>query len=354
MYFCQDCGGANAAQADSCRICGKALIRERDGAPCLRCGGATAEGANFCSVCGATAIATKPAAASTGNRSAEGDDTVVSVGQVDAPGDGVNLGDGLELPEWLKRAAAEQPFDATASRQMAVNANPYGPLGGSTATLDVGRSDGDASGPPADFVLGAQAPLSIPAEEIDALVARETSANHGDKEPNDLKTAARGSSSDSADTSTFISENDLPDWIRQLAAADEARKLEEARLADAALAAQQAASDADPRQRKPLPGEIAVAPGSNPWLARRDRTDDTDQAVADSWGKPATGELRGAAPDSTAASAGTALESAAPQSEPAAASSRPQNARGQQQLRLAAIAAAALLIVVLVAILAFM
>jgi hypothetical protein len=310
VYFCQDCGGANAANAESCRICGKELVRERDSSPCQRCGTATAEAANFCSLCGATTVRAVSAAQSDSRADANAGDTLVTFGQ---PGSqqstDINLGEGLELPDWLKRAAAEQPFDA--NRQTAINANPFGHLGGTTATLDASHADGSIPSA-TDFVLSSQPPLSIPGEEIDSLIAHDAAASTGRKGADSNGSTASAAASDVSDTSTFISENDLPDWIRQLAAADEARKVEDMRRADEQSAANRSAGATDLRNRKPLPGETATTgPGTSPWLARRDRSDESESVVADSWGRPgATGEKR-AAPPEVADAAVPALDLAA-------------------------------------------
>jgi hypothetical protein len=124
-------------------------------------------------------------------------------------------------------------------------------------------------------------PLSIPVAGLDA-------ASH-DQLASPLPgsvAAAKTQALDVADTSSFISEDDLPEWIRQLAAADEAKKAEELRrIADAAAADSQAGVNGDPRQRRPLPGETAAAgPATSPWLTRRERTDGAETVAAASWG----------------------------------------------------------------------
>ena len=214
-------------------------------------------------------------------------DTVVGYGHAQnrtSDGADLDLGEGIELPEWLKRAAVEQPFDA--SRQMAINANPYGPPGGSTATLDAVVAQNI---PSSDHLLVPQPPLSIPDEEIDSLIS-QSAASASDQSRN-----ANIAGGDVSDTSTFISESDLPEWIRQLAAADEAKKVEEMRKADEKASGERTA-DTDPRRRKSLPGESASAgPAASPWLARRDRSDESETVVADSWGT-ASAEKRATAP----------------------------------------------------------
>jgi hypothetical protein len=81
---------------------------------------------------------------------------------------------------------------------------------------------------------------------------------------------------DATDTASFISENDLPDWIRQIAEADAAKKAEADRLAAQPAPAAEAAAP----KRVVLPGETAPSvPAVNPWLTRRD-----GPTAASSWG----------------------------------------------------------------------
>jgi ribosomal protein L40E len=349
VYFCQDCGGANAANAETCRICGQELVRERNGAPCLRCGSATAKAANFCSKCGATTVQAVSAAQSDKGADATTGDRLVAFGQPGSQsGAELNLGEGLELPEWLKRAAAEQPFDA--NRQTAINANPFGPLGGSTATLDA--EQGNSAAPPnaADFRLSPQAPLSAPGEEIDSLIS-QTAGSAGSKGIDSQASTTNASSADVTDTSTFISENDLPEWIRQLAAADEARKVEDMRRADEQSAANRAAAATDTRNRKPLPGETATsAPGTSPWLARRDRSEESETVVADSWGRPViTGEKRATTPD---AGEDAVAPDPVPETvpvDPVVAAAASPTAGGQNMLRMVLLAATVLVVIAAVA-----
>lgn len=192
MYYCQDCGGANAANATSCRICGHPLARERVGAPCQSCGAPTVAGANFCSLCGTATVAV-PAASLAGvlPGSLKVDAAIVDERQAATArlGSTVNLSEGLDLPDWLKRAAAEQPFDP--KHQTAVAANPFGPAGGAATTLTAPPPTNGSGASVTD--LGSHPPLSIPlagpagassqgsAPAADALVA-------SDRRPRDRQT----------------------------------------------------------------------------------------------------------------------------------------------------------------------
>jgi hypothetical protein len=284
VYYCQDCGGANAASATSCRICGHQLVRDRGSAPCQSCGAPTVEGANFCSLCGtATVTAPTVSLAEMLPGSLKVDAVVADERQATAArmGAAINLGEGLELPDWLKRAAAEQPYDP--NRQNAVAADPFGPAGAGAATLTAARPGGIRNGSATDLDLGSRPPLSIP-------VSRPAASVQGPTPPVDEQSAtvpaAAARPADVSDTSTFISEDDLPEWIRQLAAADEAKKADEMRRAsEAAAVERQPAPATDPRRRRPLPGEAAPSgPATSPWLTRRERADGQDTVAADTWG----------------------------------------------------------------------
>lgn len=354
MYYCQDCGGANAANATSCRICGHPLARERVGAPCQSCGAPTVAGANFCSLCGTATVAV-PAASLAGvlPGSLKVDAAIVDERQAATArlGSTVNLSEGLDLPDWLKRAAAEQPFDP--KHQTAVAANPFGPAGGAATTLTAPPPTNGSGASVTD--LGSHPPLSIP------LAGPAGASSQGSAPAADALVAQRPAaarSADVADTSTFISEDDLPEWIRQLAAADEAKKAEELRrAAEAALAEGQTAAPDDPRRRRPLPGETAPGgPATNPWLTRRERAETPPTVAADSWGavplQSAPVDGRTATQDS-APTAPTTLPSAPDLllAERAAAASAKSPGR-PNQLRVVLIAAVVLLVVALVAFMA--
>jgi hypothetical protein len=336
VYYCQDCGGANPANATTCRICGLMLIHERGGAPCQSCGAPTVAGARFCSICGTATVALAAASLAGIAQGGKRVDTVAAadrpVGNVDA-GPVLTLSEGLELPDWLKRAATEQPFDP--GRQAAIAANPYGPPSGSTGPL--------ADDPTIDAVS--------------AMAGGADPAHLADRSGDDVmrSRANPAPAADVSDTSTFISEDDLPEWIRQLAAADEAKKAEEMqRAAEASAAVGKPALSTDPRRRRPLPGETPIAgPATSPWLARRERTDVSETVAADSWGGPAAADgghaARDVAPTPVTIPASTPEVTVAEQ-QPAptvsAATKQPN------QMRLVLLAAVVLVVVALVAFMA--
>jgi hypothetical protein len=106
------------------------------------------------------------------------------------------------------------------------------------------------------------------------------------------------------DTTSFISESDLPAWIRQLAEAEEQQKTQEAAEAAVAAAAsyQPAPPVASPQAQdlfsegslahriSQLPGEAEPPQvNSNPWLSRRDEMGGPEAAQADVWSRPKSG-----------------------------------------------------------------
>jgi hypothetical protein len=352
VYYCQDCGGANAANASSCRICGHQLVRERGGAPCQSCGAPTVAGANFCSLCGSATV-TAPAAslAEVLPGSLKVDAAIADGRRVSAArmGTAINLGEGLDLPDWLKRAAAEQPFDP--GHQTVAAVNHYGPPGGMATTL-VAEAPGGSNGSVAGVDLGSRPPLSIPV----AAAAASPDPNLTPT-PNDNAAAASSSAhaADVADTSTFISEDDLPEWIRQLAAADEAKKTEERRqAAEAATVQRHPASATDPKRRRPLPGETApTGPVASPWLSRREHVDGPDTIAAGTWGT-ATAATAAAERAVTLDAAPAPLDQPHLAAEPAGAEGAPESPQVRAtskpaRLRVVLMAAIVLLVVALLA-----
>jgi hypothetical protein len=214
MIYCETCGAANDALATTCNRCGTSLSSDFD----------TLSPAASPVAVGARAIAN----------------------EIDYDAGAVALTAELQLPSWLRDAAAETPHDpATAA-------------------------PGAAQFPPAGFVVEpppgpvTNAPVAnqptAPAPEI----GRPTTVAQWPRDGGQpLQTALAG---DLSDTSSFISETDLPDWIRQIAAADAAKKTEEQRKAAAdALAA------SGETKRVVLPGEESSAgQATNLWLTRRE------------------------------------------------------------------------------------
>jgi hypothetical protein len=196
---------------------------------CQQCGAANSPTDTHCQRCGGALSA------------AGGDFAPAAAGALFAREANANvmpeLGNGLELPEWLKRAAAETP-----------EVRPVAP---------------SLPGPEHENRTAQAAPL--PTGDLATAMPNWLAAGApGETQPAAYPPAA----AENTATSSFISENDLPEWIRQLGAAD-ALKAEEGR--QAAEASRSAASEAG-TQRSPLPGEAsASAPAANPWLARRDR-----------------------------------------------------------------------------------
>lgn len=151
----------------------------------------------------------------------------------------------LVLPDWLKQAAAESPAPVQARAGAASPEPPDSP----NATSRPSIPSGDLASSMPSWLTN---PLHVEA--------------HVEPEESLLK--------DPTDTKGFITEDDLPAWIRQIAIEEEARQAERvAKPADPEpLEAAPPAADSAPTRRRLLPGEIDTArPAANPWLARGDR-----------------------------------------------------------------------------------
>lgn len=182
---------------------------------CNQCGTGNPDGSEFCARCGAAVM--------------------------QAP----LIGE-LVLPDWLTRAAAESVDPAPVSTRMrtvetgdrALSVQP-GPI-----------PSGDLSSAIPNWLKGTPSVIAEPRAEESLLT-------------------------DLTDTRSFISEDDLPAWIRQIAVADAEHKAEAERQAAAAEIAEPeplVEAPAAPKRRL-LPGEVeAVRGAANPWLARGERT----------------------------------------------------------------------------------
>lgn len=215
MIYCEMCGAANDTMSEQCHRCGHQLVAGDE--PLVPAAGSASDG-----------------------------ETV-----------GASIGAGLEIPDWLKRAAAETPPAPPAPAPAAPDLPPPGyHVAGTSSTPttdDLFQPEPERSGPPTRPLPPVPTP-GLPNAMPDWL--KSSSATPGSSpEP------------DAADTTTFISENDLPEWIRQIAAADAAKKVEEERRAAEAAGV----AEATDTKRVVLPGGAAQsAPAANPWLSRRD------------------------------------------------------------------------------------
>jgi hypothetical protein len=233
MNYCDNCGAANDALETHCRRCGAELAQSADAA---------------------AAVAVAP-----GTASAE------SAGAAHT----AELGGHLELPDWLKRAATEpvtanQPSDSPAAEPHLPPPGFYIPPQQPAEIEAVAESD-----------VPAPQPLhSIPAQDLAASMPEWLKPQLTAKA--DIEPLA-ASLSASSDPSSFISETDLPEWIRQIAAADAAKLAEQARQEHAPIPVEPAAPG-----RSVIPGEQSPsAPAANPWLARRE-----SGAASQAWGHP--------------------------------------------------------------------
>jgi hypothetical protein len=249
-----------------CELCGAAndiLSRQ-----CHRCGGALALAEAVFSTATRTAAVNSPAEAA-------GSIQLESVG---AP----NIGESLDLPDWLKRAAAQTPPASSDSQEW-----PTVPPTGFRVSLDESNaSEPDLTAQPLPPVPTTDLPAAMPdwlknppaAPAVQAVSKTPVVEPPVTAQPSSVSPAQPDA--DAANTATFIAESDLPEWIRQIAAADAAKQAEADRLAaEAALQA-----DAETRKRIFLPGEAAASmPVSNPWLNRREGA-----GASQAWSAPAS------------------------------------------------------------------
>ncbi len=351
MSYCQDCGATNDTAATFCRICGRGLSAERVSEPCPSCRSPLANQAAFCSSCGIAITQTHATAPATSFAfAAGGSDVGNTATQILTPPNPAvqEISESLELPDWLKRAAAEQPVDSSQTTDasfMYTGINPISarppsptPLTPPAPTAPVQPNpfaSFSVSEPPAEWpasnspelqVATSQSiqPPSVAAPSSESTPASrrllqqeipsggleramptwlseppQSTAASAAPEPPPLPAPVAPPLPAATDTSSFISESDLPAWIRQLAEADEAKKAEEASTAVVA-AAEQAATAASTDAGQNLFGErsltrrISQLPGeaeppavvSNPWLSRHEQPEPASAAQADLWSKP--------------------------------------------------------------------
>jgi Double zinc ribbon len=391
MTYCQDCGAANDTAATFCRICGRGLSPERSDFLCPICTAPLAQQAAFCSACGVAVMRPQNAAPAPNFAFAgAGADNIGSAGPPAAPAHPIvqGINESLDLPDWLKRAAAEQPPDASQATDgsfMYTGANhlpaqPAMPISATQTSQEPSSVSSWPSAParpappsiestghqptthPSSFASPPaaaepspwsaqptsmpQPPLAQPVQSTFASAAPPLMEQHAvaTAPPESAQTASRRILSPeipnggldrtmpswlneppkqvapapiapapapapspvvaSTDTTSFISESDLPAWIRQLAEAEEVRKAEE--TAQTALAARKAVADqvqtssgtagagqnlfgegSLARRISQLPGEAEPPTiASNPWLTRHEQSQSNSAAQSDVWSRP--------------------------------------------------------------------
>jgi len=389
MIYCQDCGAANDVAVSYCRICGRGLSQERGSLLCPACSQPIADQASFCSACG-TPVMQSSSAQPTHNFTYAGANAEVA-GQGSQPSQPLNpavqvINEGLDLPDWLKRAAAEQPHDTSQGTdssfvytginptpiQPAVQAPPVQPSMQQTTAVgaspepQVSWPTQPSASPPQ---LPAQEPVGWPQQQAAPPHAPAASAPSASIWPAQIQPTINAQAAPAAppafaepngavgqarkflapeiptggldqempswlnqppktdelpaptpvaptlaptpapveadgDTSSFISESDLPAWIRQLAEAEEARKASEAKVAAAEV--QPPATPEAPNAGQDLFGEgsftrrVSQLPGeaeppsvaSGPWLSRREQAVPSGTTQADVWSRASSSSTR--------------------------------------------------------------
>lgn len=115
----------------------------------------------------------------------------------------------------------------------------------------------------------------------------QPNARPADDLPSFLRPAARAATVAASNESTsLISEHDLPDWIRQIAA-DDARKLAEAQVQEATGVGAVGSSMPSHFGRRVLPGEtLTSGPALSSWLSRKDAVAGAAESAWDVTGAP--------------------------------------------------------------------
>lgn len=287
LTYCEDCGAANDAGAALCRMCSRTLLSNPGPTPCSSCGNPIGVGAAFCASCGAANY--QPAAVLSPNAVPE--PVAIPDAVMAAEPEPETPTGGLRLPEWLLSTSPDQrPREADATVRQA----PAGRLPIATAEDRPLRPipDGGLAKAMPDWLRGGES-------------SRQPSAA--------VAESKRIADSTLTDTTSFVSENDLPEWIRQIAAKDAAAvgaappEGEQSSLDVSDLFTSATDAPSAPVGRiAQLLGEPAVpepASASPAWLARRQGERQASQIGE-------TRELSAQAAFASLAQAGAAVESA--------------------------------------------
>jgi hypothetical protein len=190
----------------------------------------------------------------------------------------LEIGTALDLPNWLKPAAALTPESSTAGPPP----TPVPPAGFHVAGVESSTTPAQAA--PLPSLPTAGLPEAIPdwlkAQPFDALSSPASAALVEPQTPQSTQQVPRrptAHDAEAANIATFISETDLPDWIRQIAVADAAKRAEEAARK----------ADGDVEKRVVLPDDQAAPMTvANPWLSRQDAS-----ILSQAWDSPATAPM---------------------------------------------------------------
>lgn len=209
MTFCAGCGSPNLDTDATCRVCGRSLTS--DPAP--------------------------PSAASGASQIDQGSSSAAPASSQTSSATAV-----ADLPDammgWPSRAGAPVEPDRTFAAPTVTR-----------PTTGVATPSGFESVPSAH-----RDPQALPPDDLPAF----------------MRPAARSVAAPPNESASLISEHDLPEWIRQIAA-DDARKLAEAQVQEAASVPASGSSMPSHFGRRALPGEtLTSGPASSSWLSRKD------------------------------------------------------------------------------------
>ncbi len=180
------------------------------------------------------------------------------------------IGAGLELPEWLQKAAEATP-EIPAALKPATPDLPISSMQPPQVAPAWSEPTFHLQAEMAQPVVGSANSAISPKSDTPRPQSPTPAQQHSSTMPEWLRTGQppilKPTAAETTDTSSFISEGDLPEWIRQIGAADTAKRLEEERIA-----AELAKSSEEPLAGKTvLPGETSPnGAASNPWLSRKE------------------------------------------------------------------------------------
>ena len=319
MIHCRHCGTTNDLARSTCRACGGTLAVERGTRPCPACQELTGDGTAFCHACGAVVLGAADALhdESIGIPGWAAADPLTNGNAEAAPGatvdaDPLGIGDDLELPDWLLRAANETPPATTGTA-------PTTTATGSDVAFDLGPGFVVAGRQPEPASPVDRAPSFDPGDDLvvePAMIATPLApprpiplGNLAEAMPSWLRAApepvaedlvvepvvATDPPGDPTNTQSFIGESDLPEWLRQLATAAAAKAAAERVAADDVRAAATAPEAVQPAHAAVLAqSDRTATAATGGWLSRA-ATAPTPDGIAGAGPSGGPGASRGSA-----------------------------------------------------------
>ena len=242
--YCRDCGSTIGASDATCRNCGRVMTPEPAEVTCPRCQGVIGAGADFCTHCGTRIEAASPSTtaepprvtagpgpAPSHARTARVDPTATDTSRVPANGAVRIGGNGTAPRPWApsatsapapapthRRSGADRPVEETFPPEASAPHfpdpgaqvfPPAAPTGRATSPALPGQDDAAGRPPTQPPAAPGQGPDRAPRRSAGLRPSAETAAS-------------RRAHAEQVDTTSFISESDLPAWLRQVVETEEA------------------------------------------------------------------------------------------------------------------------------------